>query len=195
MSDSDRDDSTSSFLDLGEALLNAVSDGQTGDRWRDAVEQHVGDGESIDYDALVAAGLAAGEQTSRMRQQSRRVNASAASRTDNTTDADHPLVDVRDVHAPDGSYAGTRVVVSSPSVDAYLAADGGSLVVRYGDRGEDVDLPTQAAGIEEPDTTGEQSVSEFVAYVDGSVLDPNHTEKTKQDDDHQQADGDEGDDG
>ena len=177
----DDDGGESTILELGATFLNAFGDG-AGDEWREQVQNHVGPEGEIDYDTLVTAAIAAGEQTSRMRQQSRRTVATTRA---SGPEQNPPLVDVRDIHAPGGEYAGTRIIVSRPDADAFLAADQESVAIKAGSHGEQVDLPAAAAGITSPPSGEEQSVTEFIAFVDGSVLDP---AATAGDDETDQAD-------
>jgi uncharacterized protein YfiM (DUF2279 family) len=167
MSDDDRP--RNSILDLGETLLNGFVGGGVGSRWRKQVNEQLTDEDEIDYDTLLAAGVAAGEQVSRLRAQSRQTTASITG--DNGGDG--ALVDVRDIYSPDGAYAGTRVTVSDPNATAYLEASGEELAVRSGGVADRVDLPQPAVGVEEA-SGDDGSVAEFVAFVAGGVVDPNH---------------------
>lgn len=164
MSDDDRQ---ATFLDVAETLLNNVAGSETGSRWREQVNDQLTGEDDIDYDALVAAGITAGEQAARFRERSRAPSAQAASPD---TDA---LVDVRDIYAPGGEYAGTRVTVSDPDAEAYLSASGEELAVRTGSNGRRVDLPQPTAGVES--TTDDGAVVEYIAYVAGGVVDPSTT--------------------
>ena len=169
--DSNRpDDPGGALLDLGEQFLNAIGSGDAGTEWREEVNESLTGEGQIDYDALVTAGIAAAEQTSRMRQQSRRT----AAATDSTTPAEQEqgfITDVRDVHDNDGEYAGTRVLVSDATAEAYLSAGGDEVAVRAGSEGTTVELPREAAGIVAPGED-DDTVGEFIAYVAGGVLDP-----------------------
>jgi len=165
MSDDKRSQNT--ILDLGETLLNGFVGSGAGSRWREEVSEQLTDEDEIDYDAILAAGVTAGEQVSRFRNQTRATAAQMAPQPD----GDGALVDVRDIYSPDGGYAGTRVTVSDPDATAYLSASGDELVIRSGDAGEQTDLPQNAAGVKRAgDSDG--SVAEFVAYVRGGVVDP-----------------------
>lgn len=167
MSDDDRP--RNSILDLGETLLNGFVGGGVGSRWRKQVNEQLTGEDEIDYDTLLAAGVAAGEQVSRLRNQSRQTTASIAG----DGGGGGALVDVRDIYSPDGAYAGTRVTVSDPDATAYLEASGEELAVRSGGVADRVDLPQTAIGVEE--AGGEDgSVAEFVAFVEGGVVDPDH---------------------
>jgi len=179
MTDDDRDREGSDILELGATFLNAIGDGNAGDEWRDTVREHVGPEGEIDYDTLITAAVAAGEQTTRMREQSRRTAASARA---SNPEQEKPLVDVRDVHAPGGGYAGTRIIVSRPDADAFLSSTGDAVVVKHGATGEGVDLPTAADGLTQTEAGDTDSISEFVAYVGGSVLDPDATDDIDTDD-------------
>jgi len=186
MSDDDR--SRNTVLDLGETLLNGLVGSGAGTRWREQVSEQLTDEDEIDYDTILAAGVAAGEQVSRLRAQSRQ----AASHVAQPAQGEGALVDVRDIYSPDGTYAGTRVTVSDPDASAYLEVGGEELAVRSGGSAERIDLPQPAVGVEE--AGGEDgSVAEFVAFVAGGVVDPSHVTVVDEDGD---TDGDdtEGDD-
>ena len=163
MSDEDRD-RDSSVLELGEALLNAVGDGNTGSEWRNEVESALGAEGDVDYDRLATAGVLAGEQVARLREQSRSPGGhDPANRPANAS------VEVRDMHGPDGGYAGTRLFVSANDPNAYLSADGEQVVVRFGGTGRTFDLPQPATAVVEDEPKG-AGITMYVAYPDGSVL-------------------------
>ena len=185
MSDDDQESGTSNILELGTTFLNALSGGDMGDEWRKEVRKHVGPEGEIDYDTLVTAAITAGEQTTRMREQSRRT---AATTRAGGPEQSQPLVDVRDIHAPGGGYAGTRIIVSRPDVEAFLSTAGDSVVVKHGSTGEGVDLPTRADGLLETDSENTDSVTEFIAYVGDSVLDPDAADAVETDGEGDDAD-------
>jgi len=157
----------SSLLDLGETFLNAIGDGRSGTEWRDEVEQSLGGEGEIDYDRLTTAGIAAGEQVARLREQARRTPAAADRRAPG---GPAPAIETRDIYDTDGQYAGTRLYVSEGDPDAFLSADGSEVVIRYGSTGEAVSLPQPATAIVTDDGP-HGGIALFVAYPEGSVLD------------------------
>ena len=157
------DDTGSSLLDLGETFLNTFGDGNSGSAWREEVEQTLAEDGDVDYDRLITAGVAAGEQVARLRERSR---APAAP----TPDAGPTPIETRDVYDTDGEYAGTRIYVSADDASVYLSSDGSEVVVRTGDTGETVTLPQPATEVVTDDgPLGGMAL--FVAYPEGSVLD------------------------
>ena len=173
-----RDDDTppdtgSSLLDVGESFLNALGDGTSGSEWRDQVEQTLNGEGDVDYDRLITAGIAAGEQVARLREQSRTTPAAVEARARGEGTA--APIETRDVYDTNGEYAGTRLYVSADDADAYLSADGCEVAVRTGDAGKTISLPQPATEVVTDDgPLGGMAL--FVAYPEGSVLDeaPTH---------------------
>ena len=159
------DDTGSSLLDLGESFLNTLADDDAGSEWREEVEQTLGGSGDVDYDRLATAGIAAGEQIARLREQAR---ASPAAVEDPRAEQTPPI-ETRDVYDTNGEYAGTRLYVSAEDADAYLSADGSEAVVRTGGTGKTIALPQPATGIVTDDAPLGGMVL-FVAYPGGSVL-------------------------
>jgi len=163
MSDEDRD-RDSSVLELGERLLNAVGDGNTGSEWREEVESAFGGEGEVDYDRLATAGVLAGEQVARLREQTR-----TPTRQKTESRSQNASVEVRDMHGVNGGYAGTKLFVSADDPNAYLSADGEQLVVRFGGVGRTFDLPQPATRVVEDEPKG-AGITMYVAYPDGSVF-------------------------
>lgn len=161
-------DTGSSLLDVGESFLNALGDGTSGSEWREQVEETLDSEGDVDYDRLITAGIAAGEQVARLRERSRTPPAAVEDRRGGQ-DATPPI-ETRDVYDTDGGYAGTRLYVSAEEPDAYLSADGTEVVVKTGDTGKTISLPQPATEVVTDDgPLG--GVALFVAYPEGSVLD------------------------
>lgn len=163
--DDDAQRDTSTILDLGESLLNGLGNGQTGTEWRAEVEDQLGGDLDVDYDRLATAGVAAGEQIARIRQQAR----DTASTDGRRMDEPSTLTETRDTYSDSGEYIGTRLYVSDPKADVYLSADGSEVVIKVGKNATTEPLPQPADGIAvEDDSPG--GVSLFVAYPEGSPL-------------------------
>jgi hypothetical protein len=170
--DDDPRDVGSSLLDAGESFLNALGDGDSGTEWREEVERNLGAPGEVNYDRLITAGIAAGEQVARLREQSRTTPAAVEARAREEGAA--APIETRDVYDTNGEYAGTRLYVSADDADAYLSADGCEVAVRTGGSGKTISLPQPATEVVTDDgPLG--GVALFVAYPEGSVLDETPT--------------------
>ena len=151
--DSDNRSTDSDLLDAAEGFLNAFG---AGDEWRERVDE-LYEGSNLDPEQAIAAGITAGEQAARLREQSRAPSQSAPAHRSPT---DEPLIHTRDIEDENGRYAGTRIVCSDPY--ATLFENESAVLVRTGDRDEEIPLPKSIGEVERADGDNPDGAAEWV---------------------------------
>jgi hypothetical protein len=192
--------SDSGLHGLARSFLSGLGSEQKAQELDDQVDQLAPEGvTSSDMDALISASLAVGAARSDIRQQMRDRAEAREQAVDADGDADAPAVDGplvqgREIEAPDGSVAGVRVFVDDrpDRVDVYRGER--SLLVRTPDGEHEEPLGFDPARIERDD---DGEVAEFVVRPPVGVEDGDagDTDTTASVEDAPADDGDAPDDG
>lgn len=128
------DDDDPGFMDAAEGFLSAFG---AGEDWRAAVDEMF-DQTGVDPEQAVTAGIAAGEQAARVRNQSR-------SATRAQSEPDKPILHTRDIENEDGRYIGTRIICSDPAADLFESER--SVLLRSGPYDAEVPVPREIAQV------------------------------------------------